>query len=212
MGEATDGTLTGKKKGVLDQDRPLKAGDFCSSELESAMESHKISKRTLLREINFFLGIFKRQGWIEEEGNHLFLGDVAIKIISLARRVREDKISDPQDVRIATLGDLVNHLIVTTIPQDEYLNERERNVELSSQVSELKRENNKLREQIERLEGISRIAQNHADQRLKDIEALKHLISAMTYSQTREREALIKEFVGGHIGEIFNPVIWGRNR
>jgi len=212
MGEATDGTLTGKKKGVLDQDRPLKAGDFCSSELESAMESHKISKRTLLREINFFLGIFKRQGWIEEEGNHLFLGDVAIKIISLARRVREDKISDPQDVRIATLGDLVNHLIVTTIPQDEYLNERERNVELSSQVSELKRENNKLREQIERLEGISRIAQNHADQRLKDIEALKNLISAMTYSRVKEEEALIKKFTGGHIGEIVSPDIWERNR
>ncbi len=212
MGEASNAGQTDKLEGILDQDRPLKAADFHLGDLKRATEDLGISQRTLLKEINDLRPILESHNWITESEGKLFLNYIAVELISFVRSAKKNKANKDLDVRIIALANLADYLMVTSVPHNEYMDEKERNEALLSQVSQLERENDELRERLERLEGISRIAQNHADQGLKDIEALKNLISAMTYSRVKEEEALIKKFTGGHIGEIVSPDIWERNR
>jgi len=196
---------------ILSQNRALKVSDFHLIDLEALAKDLKIGKRTLLKEINLFRDTLKKHDWIEESEGKLFLYKIAIKLISLARCARKNKISDPQDIRIIALSNLVDDLTKTSVPEEEYMNEVRERKELSSKISSLKRRNTDLRHEIETLNDQSRRAQLRIEKFMKEVEALKHLITAMTYSQVVEREELLKEFVGGQVGTIVNNVVWRRN-
>ncbi len=215
MGEASKDLQTKERKGILDQNRPLKINDFCQKELEELAERLDISKSVLLREINLFRDILEGQNCITQDllgiDGKLLLIELGPKIIIWARKVRKKGIKGNHNVRVATLSELVNWFWKTHIRYDLFFEEEAEKNKALRQVAELIKEKEELQREIKRSEDMLRIAQHKADQRFKEINALKHLVSAMTYSRVQEREALLKEFVGEQIGEIVNPSVWTRN-
>ncbi|MFA6437315.1 MAG: hypothetical protein WC242_04065 [Candidatus Paceibacterota bacterium] len=209
MRESTDGSATVATK----KRRVLRYGSFAEGVLEKIAEEAKCSKAIVFKAVKLAYALLRHYDLIDniDHGELIerFDGWGKILVINICQKLK-DNIPEEFVLQVA-VAEVLDDIYKTHVHRNLYdeainrLNGVYLDLERSGEkIDEIKRENSELRRNLE-------VTQNRAEQAERLIKGLKGLISVMTYTQTREREALLKEFIGGQVGQIVDPSVFSKN-
>jgi len=212
MGDVTDGGSgeSSKKRQVLGY------RDFAEGVLEKIAEKAECSKAIAFRAFKLAYKFLKDYNLVDYSNDKTLIIDIAewgeYWVIAICELLLSEGDVPKELILQEALADVLLKIYNTHVHRD-FCNEQIERAERA--LADLKRAHRKIEEvEAEKADFLERagIAKFTIEQQERIIKALKHQITAMTFAQIKEREALIKEFVGGQVGgEVFDPVVFKRN-